>query len=154
MAETAQQQQAPTSTTIDDDLIKQIPKVVQELRNNFMSQKPETKKLDWRMHQVKQLRKMMVENDEKWKQALCKDLGTSTLMKGIETSGVVNSLDHMLENIPEWVKPKAKNVDFIAHKPGSAYITYDPFGVVCFVLFAHTSRCLLFHHGIIPFRCL
>lgn len=105
--------------------------MISELRNSFESGK--TRPLAYRIEQIKNLKKMYLENREVIVQALSADLHKcrhESVMMEIEM--LINDLDNILANIKEWVKYEVpeKTIVNILDK---LYIFNEPYGVVLII---------------------
>lgn len=102
--------------------------MISRLRNSYDSGK--TRPLDYRIEQLKKLKKMYLENQEVIVQALSADLHKcrheSIVM---EFMFLVNDLDNILVNIKEWDKPETPEKPFV-NILDKLYVFNDPYGVV------------------------
>ncbi|XP_008545252.1 aldehyde dehydrogenase, dimeric NADP-preferring isoform X1 [Microplitis demolitor] len=102
--------------------------MVQKTRDAFYSGK--TRALKWRIHQIKQLRRMLEENTEQFHSALKSDLRRSKFENCcLEIDYTLNEITHMLRHIKEWsaVEKPPKDLVNILDSPE---IHKDPYGVV------------------------
>ncbi|XP_057324000.1 aldehyde dehydrogenase, dimeric NADP-preferring isoform X2 [Microplitis mediator] len=102
--------------------------MVQKTRDAFYSGK--TRALKWRIHQIKQLRRMLEENVEQFHSALKSDLRRSKFENCcLEIDYTLNEITHMLRHIKEWsaVEKPPKDLVNILDSPE---IHKDPYGVV------------------------
>ncbi|KAH9816540.1 Aldehyde/histidinol dehydrogenase [Melampsora americana] len=108
--------------------IDEIPKIHQELRNNFS--KRITKTLEWRTHQLKQLGYLLQENESLIEEALAVDLGKPKTESHIgELVGVRHEVLHALQNVKSWMEPKSVKTDlaWLVTKPKTFH---EPKGLV------------------------
>ncbi|XP_034935277.1 aldehyde dehydrogenase, dimeric NADP-preferring isoform X1 [Chelonus insularis] len=102
--------------------------LVQRTRDVFLSGK--TRPLKWRIHQLKQLRKMIEDNVDKLNSALKADLRRSKFENHcLEIDFTLNALTDMLQNIDEWSATEKPSKDF-ANILDSPQIHSEPYGVV------------------------
>ncbi|WP_081952384.1 aldehyde dehydrogenase family protein [Kitasatospora phosalacinea] len=102
--------------------------VVKRLRDTFRSGR--TKPLTWRLAQLRALRSLLTEQSEAFLAALHADLGKSaTEAYRTEVAFTVNELDHTVEHLEEWLRPKPAAVP-AAFLPAEARVVREPLGVV------------------------
>lgn len=89
-----------------------------------------TRSPSWRIQQLKQLKKMLSEQESEvvaaLKQDLNRPLGECLLA---EVAVVVSEIDHAISNLSSWMKPVSVSTP-MAHLPASSKIVYEPLGVV------------------------
>lgn len=87
--------------------IDDVPEVNQLLRHTFL--KGHTLSYDWRISQLKQLKKMMEENREEIIQAVQKDLGKKHPQEVIvtEVNIPLTELDHLISSLYSWMQPES-----------------------------------------------
>ncbi len=107
------------------------PALVAGLRTYFRS--GTTGELGWRRHQLSQLRKMVMENEQRFIDALKSDLNKAP-QEGFmtEISAVVGDIDHALKHLKRWVRPRRVSTPVVA-QPGKSYILPEPLGVVLII---------------------
>lgn len=111
-----------------DRLEQEYGSLLRGVRATFRSGK--TKTLEWRIAQLKAIRKGFVENVDAINEALRIDLGRHA-MEGVfaELASVIAEVDFACENLESWMKPESAwhplNV-----QPGNSNIVYEPKGVV------------------------
>jgi len=98
------------------------------LRATYRSGK--TRPLQWRKRQLQQLEKLMVENNERIKEAMFQDLGRHPLETSIaEYVSVVQRIQHCIENFETWAEDE--NVGYVIElAPISSWVRKEPKGVV------------------------
>ncbi|KAL3273359.1 hypothetical protein HHI36_014807 [Cryptolaemus montrouzieri] len=107
---------------------KHPKEIISLLRNSFDSGK--TKPVEYRIQQIKNLRRLYVENQEKMIQALASDLHKSRQESIVmELQFNMYDLDNILANIIEWVKPETPQKT-IVNLLDKLSIYNDPYGVV------------------------
>jgi len=89
-----------------------------------------TKNVAFRRHQLKQLYKLLEENEAKFVEALRIDLKKSRFEAVMtEIDFVLNDLRSALNNLDSWVKPKFVSKCFVTLVDDN-YIHYEPYGIV------------------------
>ena len=111
-----------------EDVIEEFNK----LRKSFYTK--QTISLEWRLKQLKQLKKMINDNKEEIISAVCKDLGKklATEVQASEIGLVCNELDEAISNVKNWVIPE-KVYTPLSSKPSSSFVYKDPLGVVLII---------------------
>ena len=90
----------------------------------------ETFNVDFRIAQLKKLKRIIIDNEEALLEALHKDLHKSDFEGyGTEVGFVLGEIDFTLKHLKSWVKPKRVSTPMF-HAIGSSYIYSDPYGVV------------------------
>ena len=113
---------AETSSTIN------AAELVQKQRQFFNSGK--TQRYEFRLEQLKKLRKLIKENEGKILDALYKDLHKSAFEAyGTEITFVLKDLDHVIKSLKKWMKPERVKTPLF-HQLGTSWIQSDPLGVV------------------------
>lgn len=106
----------------------EIDQLHQKLVATFNSGR--TRPLEWRVHQLKQLRLMITENEKQWHDALYADLHKGAFEAWLnETNFVATEIDVTLKHLSSWVKPTKVSGNLLA-LPSSNYIYHDPLGTV------------------------
>jgi aldehyde dehydrogenase (NAD+) len=83
-----------------------------------------------RVTQLRQLKRLLEENDDSISAALAADLGKSpTESYATETSFVVGEVEHAVEHIGTWMQPTRVRVP-LTLRPGNARVIRQPLGVV------------------------
>ncbi|WP_193166224.1 aldehyde dehydrogenase family protein [Microbulbifer hainanensis] len=105
--------------------------LVAGLRTYFRS--GTTADLNWRRQQLGQLRRMILDNESRFLQALEKDLHKAP-QEGFltEVAGVCGDIDHALKHLKKWVRPRRASTPIVA-QPGKSYILPEPLGVVLII---------------------
>ncbi|MCL6424190.1 aldehyde dehydrogenase family protein [Brachybacterium sp. JHP9] len=86
--------------------------------------------VEWREAQLKALRAMVLENRERFEQALWTDLRkNATEAQVTELSQVVAEVDHALKNLRSWMKPQRASLPLVL-QPASARLEAEPLGTV------------------------
>ena len=93
----------------------------------------ETLDINFRIKQLKLLKKVLLENDEKIIQALNDDLGKSSFESVMTETGIVQEeINYYIKNIKKLAKPKKVKVP-LTLMPGRSEIYNDPYGVVLII---------------------
>ena len=83
-----------------------------------------------RVTQLRQLKRLLEENDERISAALAADLGKSPIESfATETSFVIGEVEHALEHLGAWMQPIRVRVP-LTLRPGNARVIRQPLGVV------------------------
>jgi aldehyde dehydrogenase (NAD+) len=83
-----------------------------------------------RITQLRQLRRLLVEQEERLVAALAADLGKPPVEAyATEVGFTIAEIDHAIAGLPRWMVPERVKVP-LAFKPGSARIVSQPLGVV------------------------
>lgn len=102
---------------------------VKDLRQTFL--KGKTKPVEYRVEQLKALKRMIEENIEELKKAVFEDLHKSRRAAAVEDMGLIGEIEKHLEHIHEWTAPQISTGKSSASQPGDfGYYSYEPFGVV------------------------
>ncbi|KAN0064202.1 hypothetical protein ACQY0O_003369 [Thecaphora frezii] len=100
MSNPAAQQADLQFTPVDD-----IPKIVAELRSNFLTGK--TRSIEYRKNQLKQLAFMLKDNADAFVESIRKDLGRSKFESVFaEIMGCTNECIEAINNLDKWAQPK------------------------------------------------
>jgi aldehyde dehydrogenase (NAD+) len=112
---------------------KDIPNIIEEMRQVFISQSVPTKSYEWRMEQLQQLREMLLERGKEFSVALEKDLGSGLLHKTVEYEGPLQEIETIMSNLKDWMEPTDRKVPLILNKPGWAQTRPEPYGL-CLII--------------------
>ncbi|TRX57269.1 aldehyde dehydrogenase family protein [Thalassomonas sp. M1454] len=89
-----------------------------------------TRDLTWRIQQLKQIKKLVIENEQALLDALQQDLGKPALEAWItELSYITGDVDHVLKHIKKWAKPVKVSTPLVV-MPGKSFIKPEPQGSV------------------------
>lgn len=92
-----------------------------------------TLSLSWRKQQLKQIKKLVIENEQACLSALEKDLAKPSLEAWItEVSYVAGDVDHTLKHLNKWSKKRRVSTPIIA-QPGRSYIQPEPQGTILII---------------------
>lgn len=105
--------------------------IADELRATFL--KGTTKDIEWRKRQLRQILRLVNENDKAIVEALQQDL-RRPVAEGVlgEITPILIETHEALKNIDQWVKVRAINTPFL-QKPGSSAIMPKPKGVALII---------------------
>jgi aldehyde dehydrogenase (NAD+) len=116
---------------INTPSVPDIAPKIQLIKNTFASGK--TKPLPWRIEQLTQIRKMVVEQQDKIFVAMQQDLGRCNMESWTaELGGVISEVDHSLKHLKKWVKPRKVPTPIIA-QPGKSYMLPEPLGTILII---------------------
>ena len=120
-----------SSYSISNDTPESITTKLTTLRNSFRENK--TKSYKWRIEQLKQLKKLLIENEKDLADALFKDLGRPNF-EAVATDLVplIVEIDFAISNLHKWMKSTPTMVPAALLPATSEYI-YEPFGV-CLII--------------------
>ncbi len=93
----------------------------------------ETLDIDFRIKQLKKLKKALIENDENIIQALNDDLNKSSFESVISETGIIQEeINYYIKNLKKLAKPEKVKVP-LTLKPGKSEIYNEPYGVVLII---------------------
>ncbi|MCY7294723.1 aldehyde dehydrogenase family protein [Alteromonas sp. a30] len=111
--------------------IEDIAPKVEHLRSYFETGK--TRSADWRIAQLNQLKKLTLEQEDKIREALDKDLNKCELEAwSAEVGYTVSEIDHSLKRLSKWMQPRRVATPMVA-QPGKSYIQPQPLGTVLII---------------------
>jgi aldehyde dehydrogenase (NAD+) len=120
-----------TTSDTTADTVMSIPSLVDSLRSSYAS--GVMRDLESRRTQLRQLRRMLTEQEAQILAALAADLGKPPMEAYAAEVGVVLAeIDHALKHLAKWCAPTKVKVA-LAFKPGSAEIVADPLGVALII---------------------
>ncbi|MBL4630392.1 MAG: aldehyde dehydrogenase family protein, partial [Paraglaciecola sp.] len=124
-------QAALLSDNVKSSSVAYIAPKIQLLKSTFSSGK--TKSLAWRIEQLKQIRKLVVEQQDKIFVAMQQDLGRCDMESWTaELGGVISEVDHSLKHLKKWMKPRKVSTPIVA-QPGKSYLMPEPLGTVLII---------------------
>lgn len=104
------------------------PDVLAPLREAFVRGK--TRPLAFRRQQLEALRRMMSENEERWFEALAKDLGKPTLEAyASEVGFILEDIGYTLKHLKDWASPTKVRTPLV-QAIGRSEVLREPLGVV------------------------
>jgi aldehyde dehydrogenase (NAD+) len=102
--------------------------LVERLRTAFSSDR--TKSADWRDQQLAALKRMLLEHEGDFLDALGEDLGKPQLEGWVtELSYVTGEIDHCRKHLRRWMRPRKVSTPVFA-QPGKSWVQAEPLGVV------------------------
>src|SRR5688572_5373816 len=108
--------------------LAEIPTIVERLRDGFDS--GVLRGVEARETQLRQLKRMLTEQEQAFTDALATDLGKSaTEAYSTEIGFTIGEIDHTLRHMRSWLQPHKVKLP-IHLKPGSATIVQEPLGTV------------------------
>ena len=111
--------------------VDRIPDIVQELQAGFRA--GVLRDVESRRIQLKRLRDMFVEQEDRLIDALVADVGKPRIEAyTTEIAFTVNEIDHTLKHLDSWTKPEKVKVP-LTFKPGKATLRPEPLGTVCII---------------------
>jgi aldehyde dehydrogenase (NAD+) len=123
--------QETLSNKVNAPSVTDIAPKIQLIKNTFATGK--TKPLTWRIEQLTQIRKMVVEQQDKIFAAMQEDLGRCDMESWTaELGGVISEVDHSLKHLKKWVKPRKVSTPIIA-QPGKSYLLPEPLGTILII---------------------
>ncbi|WP_286235503.1 aldehyde dehydrogenase family protein [Thalassotalea sediminis] len=92
-----------------------------------------TRDINWRKAQLRQIKKLVQENEQEFIAALNKDLGKPKVESWItEISYVAGDVDHVLKRLNKWANSRRVSTPIVA-QPGRSYIQPEPLGTVLII---------------------
>jgi len=92
-----------------------------------------TRDLTWRKHQLQQIKRLVIENEALFLDALFTDLGKPAQEAWItEVSYVSGDVDHVCKRLNRWAKKRSVATPIVA-QPGRSYIQPEPQGTVLII---------------------
>ena len=109
----------------------EIPAIVSRVRDGADNGLLESEAA--RVTQLRQLKRLLEENDERINRALAADLGKSPIESfTTETSFVVGEAEHAIEHVGAWMQPTRVHVP-LTLRPGNARVIRQPLGAVLII---------------------
>jgi aldehyde dehydrogenase (NAD+) len=119
------------SDKFDTQSVSDIAPKIQLIKSTFASGK--TKTLAWRIEQLTQIKKMVLEQQDKIFVAMQQDLGRCDMESWTaELGGVISEVDHSLKHLKKWVKPRKVSTPIVA-QPGKSYMLPEPLGTILII---------------------
>lgn len=111
--------------------MKKIELIFHKQREFFNSGK--SKDIEFRINQLKKLKKIIKENEEDILKALKKDLGKSNFEAYATEIGIVyDEINLHIKSVRKWAKRERRNSP-IVHYPSKSYIYKEPYGVTLII---------------------
>lgn len=112
-------------------LVADIAPKIQSLKNTFALGK--TKAMTWRIEQLKQIKKMVIEQQDNIYEAMQKDLGRCDMESWTaELGGVISEVDHSIKHLKKWMKPRRVSTPIVA-QPAKSYMLPEPLGTILII---------------------
>jgi len=104
---------------------------IQDLRAYFLSGATQT--YDFRINQLKRLKKVVLDSEREIYDALYADLKkTDEDAWATEIGFFLSELNHTLQNLKEWMRPTEVATNLV-NLPSSSFMIQEPLGVVCII---------------------
>jgi aldehyde dehydrogenase (NAD+) len=104
---------------------------IQDLRAYFLT--GATQPYDFRINQLKRLKKVVLEFEKEIYQALYADLKkTDEDAWATEIGFFLSELNHTIEHLKDWMQPNTVATNLV-NQPSSSYTIQEPLGVVCII---------------------
>ncbi len=111
--------------------ISTIAGKVEHLRKTFATGK--TRDRQWRIQQLKQVKRLTIENEQKILDALAADLGKCELEAwNSEISYITGEVDHNIKHLSAWMRRRSVKTPILA-QPGKSYIQPEPLGTALII---------------------
>jgi aldehyde dehydrogenase (NAD+) len=111
--------------------VERIPEIVNELQTGFRA--GVLRDIESRRIQLRRLREMFVEQEDRLIDALVADVGKPRIEAyTTEIAFTINEIDHTLKHLDSWTKPDKVKVP-LTFKPGTATLRPEPLGTVCII---------------------
>ncbi|MDO6428417.1 aldehyde dehydrogenase family protein [Thalassotalea sp. 1_MG-2023] len=92
-----------------------------------------TRDIQWRKTQLRQIKKMVQDNEQRFLDVLSEDLGKPSLESWMtEVSYVAGDVDHVIKRLNKWSKKRKVSTPIVA-QPGRSYIQPEPLGSVLII---------------------
>jgi aldehyde dehydrogenase (NAD+) len=92
-----------------------------------------TRDLSWRREQLQAIKKLVLENEQEFLNALQEDLAKPTLEAWItEVSYVTSDVDHVCKHLQSWAKPRKVSTPIVV-QPGKSFIKPEPQGTILII---------------------
>ncbi|OJJ23903.1 aldehyde dehydrogenase [marine bacterium AO1-C] len=113
--------------TSEIDFEKEVAQLVKNQRRYFKTNV--TKSIDFRLEQLKKLKKLLVEHEDELHQAIFNDFGKSKYENQLtEIYPLFDEIDTAIKNLRKWAKPKSVKTNLL-NFPAKSYIVPEPLGV-------------------------
>ena len=127
MAEVSSDEVAPQN----NDMTESVERRIHSLRKVFRS--GATRSLQWRREQLRALKRLIIEKEDVFVEALAQDMGKPAFEAWIGELAVLGGeIDHTLKRLASWTKPKKVRTGLV-HQPARAYTRREPLGTVLII---------------------
>lgn len=118
-----------TASTVSANVtVEEIPLMIGRLRTTFDTDKTKTK--SWRVHELNQLDKLLVEGQDELARSLFDDMHCSPFEAFMQQIGMLRQeIFDVLKHLDEWMKDETVATNMF-NFPASSVIQKDPLGVV------------------------
>lgn len=117
-----------SEVTPPKDHLGAIAEQVNSIRETFAGGR--SKDYQWRVQQLKLIKKMTLEEQENILEAMKKDLNKGTMESWLsEIGSVVSEVDHSIKHLKKWMKPRKVSTPMVA-QPAKSYMLPEPLGTV------------------------
>ncbi len=104
---------------------------IQQLRTYFLS--GATQSYDFRLNQLKRLKKVVLESEKELYQALYADLKkTDEDAWATEVGFFLSELNYTIEHLKAWMQPNTVSTNLV-NQPSTSFTVQEPLGVVCII---------------------
>ena len=125
----APQQAAPPQAAVKPH--SEIAETVARLRRTFAGGR--TRNVDWRIEQLRQLDKMMVENESAIAAALAEDLDRTPFEAWLgDSASTAAEARFAAKHVKRWTRRRYRMLE-LAQLPGRGWIEYEPYGTVLII---------------------
>jgi aldehyde dehydrogenase (NAD+) len=112
--------------------MSEVTKAVADLNQYFATGK--TYSVATRKQQLRNLKRLLLENEEQLNEALIKDLGKSSFESyETEVGLVLSEVNHTLKKLSGWARPKRERTP-LTHFLSSTHSYYDPYGIALVIV--------------------
>jgi aldehyde dehydrogenase (NAD+) len=124
-------QETALSNNAQSHSVAGIAPKIQLIKNTFAL--GTTKHITWRISQLEQIKKMVIEQQEQIFEAMNKDLGRCNMESWTaELGGVISEVDHTVKHLKKWMKPRKVSTPIVA-QPASSYMLPEPLGTILII---------------------
>ncbi|WP_293752094.1 aldehyde dehydrogenase family protein, partial [uncultured Paraglaciecola sp.] len=124
-------QTTTSSAEFTGTLVADIAPKIRSLNSTFSS--GNTKEITWRIEQLKQIKKMVLEQQDNIFVAMQKDLGRCDMESWTaELGGVISEVDHSISHLKKWMKPRKVATPIVA-QPAKSYMLPEPLGTILII---------------------
>lgn len=114
--------------TVIENRTKGMTEIIESQRDYFLTH--ETKDFNFRIENLKKLKRAILKYEDRIYEALRKDLHKSQFEAFVTEVGfVLEEISYHIKNLKKWMKPTKVRTDLVNFKSRS-YILHEPFGVV------------------------
>lgn len=108
----------------------ELDQIYSGLRHHLISH---ARDYQWRIEQLEQLRRLLLENDDLISASMWKDLRKSKFeCQATEQGIVLGEIELTLKKLKKWMKPQRVSTP-LYNQPGRSYIVHDPYGLALII---------------------